>query len=67
MDINVLLHNDIKKGYFVDSIKSTIKPLFQIAYNQGYGLWQEDASDGEIVTTTLISRIPKDTIHTLNQ
>ncbi|HHX59649.1 MAG TPA: hypothetical protein GX707_02750 [Epulopiscium sp.] len=27
IDINALLHSDIQKGYFVDSIKATIKPL----------------------------------------
>ena len=52
MDINALLHSDIEKGYFVDSIKTTIKLLFQIAYNQGYGLWQEDPADDGIIPYT---------------
>lgn len=29
----------IPKPVFVDSLKSTINPLFQIAYNQGYEVW----------------------------
>ncbi|WP_158741128.1 hypothetical protein [Defluviitalea raffinosedens] len=52
MDINALLHRDIEKGYFVDSIKTTIKPLFQIAYNQGYSLWHEDPADNGIIPYT---------------
>ena len=49
MDINALLHSEIRKDYFVSSIESTIKPLFQIAYNQGYGLWNEDKKDNQII------------------
>lgn len=56
MDINALLHSDIQKGYFIDSIKSTIKPLFQIAYNQGYGLWHENAKDSQIILASTINQ-----------
>lgn len=66
MDINALLRDEIPKDYFVDCIKSTIKPLFQIAYNQGYGLWHEDRSDTGIITPAIINSIPQDKAHTLN-
>ncbi|HHX59642.1 MAG TPA: HNH endonuclease [Epulopiscium sp.] len=65
MDINALLHSDIQKGYFVDSIKATIKPLFQIAYNQGYGLWHEDAADNGVNTPSVTNKISRGEIHTL--
>ena len=56
MDINTLLHKDIEKGYFIKSIKSTIKPLFQIAYNQGYGLWHESEGSEEVLVQSGISQ-----------
>ncbi|NLI89872.1 MAG: HNH endonuclease [Epulopiscium sp.] len=43
MDINASIHKDIPKDYFVSSIQSTIKPLYQIAYNQGYPLWHDNS------------------------
>lgn len=42
MDINYLLHSNVPKKEFVESIKSTISPLFHIAYNQGYGMWENE-------------------------
>jgi hypothetical protein len=33
-------NGDVPKAEFIGSLKSTITPLFQIAYNQGYVLWQ---------------------------
>ncbi len=44
IDINLSLHKDITKEEFTDSIKSVIIPLFQIASNQGYGLWHNHIS-----------------------
>ncbi len=40
-DLNYLkdANNTITKSEFIRAMKSTIKPLFQIAYNQGYSLW----------------------------
>lgn len=40
-DLNYLkdANNKITKSEFTNSMKSTIEPLFQIAYNQGYSLW----------------------------
>ena len=42
IDINYLRDEQMPKEEFIDSIKSTISPLFHIAYNQGYGLWDND-------------------------
>lgn len=42
MDINNLLHKSIQKDEFTNSLKSTIIPLVQIAYNQGFDIWQND-------------------------
>ena len=33
-------HNDRSKDMFIDSLKNTIEPLCQIAYNQGYSSWK---------------------------
>ena len=43
-DLNSLIHtkNQITKNDFDESLKSTILPLYQIAYNQGYELWQNN-------------------------
>ncbi len=41
-DINYLREGQMSKEKFIESIKSTISPLFHIAYNQGYGLWEND-------------------------
>ena len=41
-DISYLRQGKMLKDEFVDSIKSTVSPLFHIAYNQGYGLWESD-------------------------
>jgi hypothetical protein len=40
-DLNSLIHtrNQTTKNVFNKSLKDTILPLFQIAYNQGYELW----------------------------
>ena len=41
LDINLLLNANrgISKEEFSDSLNKTIMPLFQIAYNQGYEIW----------------------------
>ena len=57
MDINALLHNEVPREYFIGSIKATIKPLFQIAYNQGYGLWHEDKKDNQIILPSAIEQL----------
>lgn len=36
------LNNTISESKFKDSIKSVINPLYQIAYNQGYDIWNND-------------------------
>lgn len=42
LDLNKLLNTnrDISEKEFNNSLESTVKPLFQIAYNQGYLLWE---------------------------
>lgn len=44
LDLNHMIHRkqDVSKNEFNDSLKKTILPLFQIAYNQGYELWQNN-------------------------
>jgi hypothetical protein len=41
IDINALMNSnrEINKNEFSNSLKSTVQPLYQIAYNQGYELW----------------------------
>lgn len=43
-DLNDLVRSEkeITRREFDDSLKSTINPLFEIAYNQGYELWQSN-------------------------
>lgn len=45
LDLNYLLNKnrEISKSEFSDSLKATICPLYQIAYNQGYEVWNNDA------------------------
>lgn len=49
LDLNYLLNKDrgITREEFADSLKATIYPLYQIAYNQGYEVWHNDAYFGE--------------------
>lgn len=44
LDLNDMINSkkEITKNEFNDSLKSTILPLFQIAYNQGYELWENN-------------------------
>ncbi|KMT22715.1 HNH endonuclease domain-containing protein [Clostridium cylindrosporum] len=42
VDINLLLQGNVNKEEFTYSIKSTIIPLYQIAYNQGYDIWHNN-------------------------
>jgi hypothetical protein len=44
LDLNDLVNTkkEITKAEFEDSMKSTILPLFQIAFNQGYELWHNN-------------------------
>ena len=44
LDLNDLIYSkkEIARNQFEDSLKATIIPLFQIAYNQGYELWQNN-------------------------
>lgn len=65
LDINALLREDIPRDYFISSIESTIKPLFQIARNQGYGLWYEEQVDNGIITPTT-AQISRANAQTLN-
>ena len=48
LDLNYLLNKDrgISKEEFADSLRATIYPLYQIAYNQGYEVWHNDAYFG---------------------
>ena len=47
LDLNYLLNKDrgITREEFADSLKATIYPLYQIAYNQGYEVWHNGGSD----------------------
>lgn len=36
------LYEPIKKEIFISSIEQTIKPLYQIAYNQGFNIWENN-------------------------
>lgn len=49
LDLNYLLNKDkeITKAEFADSLKATISPLHQIAYNQGYEVWHNDTYLGK--------------------
>lgn len=44
LDLNEMIHSkrEVSKNEFNDSLKTTIYPLYQIAYNQGYELWQNN-------------------------
>lgn len=44
LSINVAVRNEkkIEKEDFTKSLKASIEPLYQIAYNQGYDLWTSD-------------------------
>ncbi len=44
LSINVAVGNGrkIEKEDFTKSLKASIEPLYQIAYNQGYDLWRKD-------------------------
>jgi len=44
LDLNDLINakKEITKAEFEDSLKSTILPLYQIAFNQGYELWHNN-------------------------
>lgn len=46
LDLRHLINSEniIGRKEFEDSLKSTILPLYQIAYNQGYELWQNNIS-----------------------
>ncbi len=39
------LYEPIKKEIFISSIEQTIKPLYQIAYNQGFNIWENNFID----------------------
>lgn len=39
------LYEPIKKEIFIGSIEQTIKPLYQIAYNQGFNIWENNFID----------------------
>lgn len=39
------LYEPIKKEIFIGSIEKTIKPLYQIAYNQGFNIWENNFID----------------------
>ena len=47
LDLNYLLNKDrgISKEEFADSLRATIYPLYQIAYNQGYEVWHNGRYD----------------------
>lgn len=56
MHLNASLVYDVKnnakgmtKDSFVNSLKDTIMPLYQIAYNQGYGVWEVKYKQHEII------------------
>jgi hypothetical protein len=42
LSINIAVNNQrkIEKEEFNKSLRATIEPLYQIAYNQGYGVWE---------------------------
>lgn len=44
LDLNAMIHatQEVSKNEFNNSLKTTIFPLYQIAYNQGYELWQNN-------------------------
>ena len=39
-DIKNKEYKDVNKELFFNSLKNTIEPLYQIAYNQGYSVWK---------------------------
>ena len=38
---NINLNKDISKEYFVENLRNTIMPIYQIAYNQGFMIWDK--------------------------